>query len=276
MSVQLIHQQSLPLLDEISHKFFEEWRWAKEEGVGNLANHISAVEDAFEFAGLRTGDEFTLYRFADYPLRKADMSIVEGLKCHFDGTIYMGGAEFAGAALAADSVPNTDFNSQNFSVIRTGFDCYAAVFRIQHKEFTQPIGLVVKTYGPWTASWFGEYFVEGLEDMVEEEDLDRSVSPALVLDGIQKALEINKPFEVAELLGVSSYTIGSNDESEIEVDFQPDQWITVSMPGTYRTFALNTDYAEITLDDEGDIDWNESATLFINEKALGLLGLSTK
>ena len=287
-AVQLVHNISLSLLDQICHKLSveEQWDWeeilltenykelAKRIPENKFGDYLMAMAEAFRFANLSLYSfDSTLDRFREFPLLSPQGSFVEGIFCKVEGKLAIEAAEFA--AVAFDEVePTSGDVCTNFSYISTGFDCSAAVFRIQHADFAEPIGYVVKTYGPWSASFFGGGFVEAVDECID--DSDELIPPVLVLDGIQRAIEINKPFEVSKHLAVTEYVICPGDDEEIEFYDDLEDAIKTHMPGTYRTFALNTDYAEITLDGDGDIDWNESATLFINEKALDVLGLSAK
>lgn len=286
-AVQLVHHTSLHLLDWVCEKFCDEgWDWddvmlsANYEGFAEkmpdstFGELLKAMEEALKCANLNLYTfESTLDRFREFPLFSPQGKFIEGVSCTVEGKLAIESAEFA--AVALDEVePNAGDVCTSFSYISTGFDCSAAVFRIQHTDFVAPIGYVVKTYGPWSASFFGVGFVEAVEECFD--DSDAPMLPVLVLDGIQRAIEINKPFEVPKHLAVTEYVICPSDDEEIEFYDDLEDAIKTYMPGTYRTFALNTDYAEITIDDDGDIDWNESATLFINEKALGVLGLSAK
>lgn len=284
-AVQLVHHTSLHLLDWVCEKFCDEgWDWddvmlsANYEGFAEkmpdskFGELLKAMEEALKCANLNLYTfESTLDRFREFPLLSSQGKFIEGVSCFAEGTIYCGGAHFAGIALDSDLEKESIFICRNFSEVRTGFDCHSAVFRVEHPDFETPIGLVVKSYGPWTSSFFGEGFVHSVDEAIDKPDTE--IPASLVLDGIQKAIEFNKPFEITQRLGVTGVSLPGDDE--IEVDFQPDE-IAVYMPGLYRTFALNTEYAEITLDEDGDIDWNESATLFINEKAMDVLGLSVR
>jgi hypothetical protein len=284
-AVQLVHHTSLHLLDWVCEKFCDEgWDWddvmlsANYEGFtdkmpnSKFRELLKAMEEALKRANLNLYTVSTLDRFREFPLLSSQGSVVEGIACFAEGTIDCGGAHFSGIALDSDLDKESIFICRNFSEVRTGFDCYAALFRIEHTDFPAPIGYVVKTYGPWSASFFGGGFVEAVGECIDNSD--EPMLPVLVLDGIQRATEINKPFVVTQKLGVTAGSL-TIDDDQLEVDFQSDE-IATYMPGTYRTYALNTDYAEITFDDKGYIDWNESATLFINEKALEILGLSAK
>jgi hypothetical protein len=272
-AAHLVNSLSIPFLFDFDSKLWPDWDLAKSIPDSEFGTYLLAIENAFKFAGLDAGSDASLLGFVkDFPLVTAQAISVTGISCFFEGTIYCGGAHFSGIALDSDLEKESIFICRNFSEVRTGFDCYAALFRLEHSDFKTPIGFVVKSYGPWTDSFFGENLVNELEELLDEPNTQ---VPALIaLDGINKATELNKPFVVTQKLGVTAVSL-TIDDDQLEVDFQSDE-IATYMPGTYRTFALNTDYAEITLDDDGDIDWNESATLFINEKALSVLGLSAK
>jgi hypothetical protein len=286
-AVQLVHHTSLHLLDWVCEKFCDEgWDWddvmlsANYESFtekmpnSKFGEFLKAMEEALKCANLNLYTfESTLDRFREFPLLSSQGRYVEGISCTVVGKLAIEAAEFAAVSLGEDEAGAGDVCT-SFSYISTGFDCTAAVFRIEHTDFPAPIGYVVKTYGPWSASFFGGGFVEAVEECID--DSDESLLPVLVLDGIQRPIEINKPFEISSHLAVTEYVICPSNDEEIEFYDDLEDVIKTYMPGTYRTFALNTDYAEITLDDDGDIDWNESATLFINEKALDIFGLSTK
>ena len=286
-AVQLVHHTSLNLLDWVCEKFCDEgWDWddvmlsANYEGFAEkmpdskFGELLKAMEEALKFAHLDLYVfESSIDRFRRFQLMSSQGNFIEGVSCFIEGIVEIEAAEFAAVNLDEDGTSAGDFCT-SFSYVNTHFDCSAAVFRIQHNEFRDPIGYVVKTYGPWTGSFFGEGFVFAVSEAMDEPD--DQFPPVLVLDGIQNAFEINKPFEVSKYLGVTPFVVCPSNDEEIEFYEDLEDAIKTSMPGTYRTFALNTDYAKVTFDDDGDIDWNESATLFINEKALGVLGLSAK
>ena len=147
-AVQLVHHTSLHLLDWVCEKFCDEgWDWddvmlsANYESFtekmpnSKFGEFLKAMEEALKCANLNLYTfESTLDRFREFPLLSSQGRYVEGISCTVVGKLAIEAAEFAAVSLGEDEAGAGDVCT-SFSYISTGFDCTAAVFRIEHTDF---------------------------------------------------------------------------------------------------------------------------------------------
>lgn len=179
--------------------------------------------------------------------------------------MYLGGAAFCAFAPEDDEV---------WLEVSTGFDCWSMVSTVHADADTDVVlGVLVTTYGPWTAAPDGKAYVELLERAPQG-----AVLPAgLLLAGLADA--IAGPF-------LQSYTRDVDDVDALPVpatlcvqsrsmpDEPEDAELTVALPGDVRAFCLDA-FGDLvdTAEPYADWDWLEMPVLLVNAAGAAMLGL---